>query len=344
MLIVLDTNIIRQDWRLQSEAFNRMLDFSVKTCTPVVLPEIVMMEIGRLYEAEVKKSFSNFESAFGELQRLTRGNSIHRLSNPDFTSIRLEYQIYLRKELHRFHLIEIPSKADGLPDVLLRWREGIKPFKAGKDSFRDSVIWLSVLDLAKHDRRDTVCFISGNIHDFAGNEGDNLHSDLQNEVEKLGLDVRFFRSLNHFNEVHTNHLSFLDEQWLSANIDWKFLNLSVLEGVRGIHCGYYFEAFSRKISKDYDGILNYDPLQAEYDKSILGFNVGWKAKNEYDIWMNLGGEVLVEYFLDDEHFNFIMVYFHTEVSIRIKDKVIVSYEANYYEENSGLSIDDAYEV
>ncbi|WP_255717341.1 PIN domain-containing protein [Dyadobacter fanqingshengii] len=246
--------------------------------------------------------------------------------------------------MHRFHFIEIPTKIDGLPDVLLRWREGIKPFKAGKDAFRDATIWLSVLDLAKRDCRETVCFISSNVHDFADNEGHNLHSDLQSEVEKLGLNVRFFRSLNHFNEVHTNHLNFLNKQLLSANIDCAFLNPSVLEGVRGIHCGYYFETFHRKVSTDYDGILNYDPLQAEFDKSILMFNVGREAKNEYSVWMSLGGEVLVEYLLDDEHFNFLVVHFHTEVNIIIRDKVIVSYEANYHEENSGLSIDDAYEV
>ncbi|MCE7066692.1 hypothetical protein [Dyadobacter sp. CY326] len=217
-------------------------------------------------------------------------------------------------------------------------------FRAGKDSFRDAIIWLSVLDLAKRDYGGPVIFISGNVHDFADNEGNNLHSDLQSEIEKLGLDVKFFRSLNHFNEIHTNHISFIDEQWLSINLDWDFLNLSVLEGVRGIHCGYYFETFHKTISRDDDGILNYDPLQAVYDKSILMFNVGWAVENQYNVWMRLGGEVLVAYLLDDKHANFLMVQFHTEVSIEIKDKVIVSYEANYYAETSGLSTHEAYEV
>ena len=238
----------------------------------------------------------------------------------------------------------MPTNVGGLPEILSRWIKGIKPFKEGKDAFRDAIVWLSVIDFAKRDCTETVCFISGNVNDFADIEGNNLHSDLQSEIEKLGLDVKFFRSLNHFNEIHTKNLSFLENQWLSANIDWAFLNLSVLEGVRGIHCGYYFETFHRKINKGYEGALNYDPLQAEFDKSILMFSVGWKAETEFNVWMNLGGKILVEYTFDEEHLSFLVVNFHTEVNIRIRDKEIVSYEANYYEENSGLSVNEAYEI
>ncbi|MCF2494263.1 hypothetical protein NFI80_01335 [Dyadobacter chenhuakuii] len=189
-----------------------------------------------------------------------------------------------------------------------------------------------------------MCFISANVHDFGDREGNNLHPYLQNETEQLGLDVRYFRSLNHFNAVHANHLNFLDEQWLSTNIDWEFLNLSVLEGVRGIHCGYYFETFERNIVRDYNGILNYDPLQAKYDQSISMFNVGCKAPDEFDVWMSLGGTAIVEYLLDDEHYNFVAVHFHTKVNVRIRDKIIIGYEANYYDENSGLSIEGACEI
>lgn len=189
-----------------------------------------------------------------------------------------------------------------------------------------------------------MCFISANVHDFGDREGNNLHPYLQNETEQLGLDVRYFRSLNHFNGVHANHLNFLDEQWLSTNIDWEFLNLSVLEGICGIHCGYYFETFERNIVRDYKGILNYDPLQAKYDQSISMFNVGCKSTDEFDVWMSLGGTAIVEYLLDDEHYNFVAVHFHTEVNVRIRDKIIISYEANYFDENSGLSIEGACEI
>lgn len=156
--------------------------------------------------------------------------------------------------------------------------------------------------------------------------------------------ISYFRSLNHFNEVYENNLNFLDEGWLSANIDWELLNLSVLEGARGIHCGYYFETFERNIGRDYVGILNYDPVQAKYDQSISLFNVGCKANDEFDVWMSLGGTVMVEYLLNDEHYNFVTVQFRTEVNVRIRDKIITSYEANYDEENSGLFIEHVCEI
>ncbi|MCE7070946.1 hypothetical protein LZG74_11575 [Dyadobacter sp. CY327] len=90
--------------------------------------------------------------------------------------------------------------------------------------------------------------------------------------------------------------------------------------------------------------MNYDPLQAKYDQLISTFNVGCKATDEFDVWMSLGGTAIIEYLLDDEHYNFVAVQFHTKVNVRIRDKIIISYEANYDDENSGLSIEGACEI
>ncbi|USJ31387.1 hypothetical protein [Dyadobacter chenhuakuii] len=113
-------------------AFNLLLDYSAKTWSPIVLPEIVMMEIGRLFDTEVRKAFSQFENSFNELQKLIREDSLNHLSIPDFTSVRLEYEEYLRTKLHRFYFTEIPSKSDILPAFCSVGKMTLSPSKQGR--------------------------------------------------------------------------------------------------------------------------------------------------------------------------------------------------------------------
>ncbi|NIJ55017.1 PIN domain-containing protein [Dyadobacter arcticus] len=338
MHIILDTNIIRQDWRQNSKPFKRLIDYSVKTWSPIVLPEIVMIEIGRLYEREVVKVFSNFRNAFNDLLKLTKNQPVQSLEVPEYGIARIEYEQYLKRRLGQFELIQISPRTDALPDIITRWSENRKPFNLENDAFRDAIIWSSIVDFAKKHAWGPIIFISSNVYDFANSSQDDLHSDLKNEVDMLGLKVKFFKSIVQFNEVYVDHMDFLNEHWLKENIDWDLLNTGVLEGVSGIHCGFYFEYFGRIFTKDFEGNLNYDVVEAAYDGTASTFAADWHGDDEYYVWMNLGGIVVIDYLIDDEVVIRLKAYFHTEVSIEIKGRRIVKYEANYYEENSGLAL------
>jgi len=69
--------------------------------------------------------------------------------------------------------------------TLIKYLGNKKPFDIGKDSFKDSLIWLTYVEYLKKNRLKDNYFISANTKDFADKKTLTLHNDLINDCDKI---------------------------------------------------------------------------------------------------------------------------------------------------------------
>jgi hypothetical protein len=82
--------------------------------------------------------------------------------------------------------------------TLKKYLENTKPFDFGKDSFKDSLIWLSYVEYIKQNKLKDNYFISENIKDFADKKTMKLHNDLINDCDKVTYYKNLAALLNCF--------------------------------------------------------------------------------------------------------------------------------------------------
>jgi len=63
MIIILDTNIYRQDLMMKSHKFDILFDYIKKTHSKIVMPEIVHRELIAIYEREISGRLNDYRKA-----------------------------------------------------------------------------------------------------------------------------------------------------------------------------------------------------------------------------------------------------------------------------------------
>lgn len=191
MRLVLDTSVLRADFRLSGNEFRIFRSAIDRGQHQVYLPEVVLIEIRTLFLREV-------DSLRTDLQKLSR--SLSRLADDEFgdAPASLEdphaaadkYIALLEADL-RF--VQLPPPSIEHRILVTRAAERRKPFSEGGAGYRDALIWVSVIELAQ--QFDDVGLVSLNPRDFA-DKGGSLHRDLLDDIQSFGCHpVRYFRSL-----------------------------------------------------------------------------------------------------------------------------------------------------
>lgn len=70
MNIILDTNILRTDFFLKSKDFEILFDYIKKTHSNIILLDIVLQEIEKLYDEELKEKYDAIKRANFEINKL----------------------------------------------------------------------------------------------------------------------------------------------------------------------------------------------------------------------------------------------------------------------------------
>jgi len=259
--IILDTNILRQDLLFRSAAFRRLLEFSVKTGSVIVVPQMVMDEILRLYSKELENLSATFTKTVNGIRKLVvREHPIMeaQLDNAEYCR---DYREHIHDTLDAYCLQIPPVKDNYLSDVLRRWKLGLKPMSDNGAEFRDALIWQTALDYALGDKHYPTAFISANTRDFANAHGDDFHPHLKEELGRLGVEMKFYSSLDYFIRNYASDIDFITREWLIENIDWEHMNNAALKHVEEIDCTPFF---------------------MNYDDEILGEDAShWKVKSAF---------------------------------------------------------------
>lgn len=226
MNIVLDTNIFVQDFLMTSRKFKILFDYLKKTNSKIIIPEIVYKEIAAVYKRELTEKSLKFIKA-----KETLGRSLVDASVPDYmidvTDEVRKYLIFLKNKLGISDTDIFPYKDIYLKNALDRAIQYIKPCSESREEFCDTILWLTILDIAGTTNEKELVFISNNIKDFAS-DSRHLHPTLVRDAEDKGLTIRYYSSLNDFNEdLGIESISFAKYLVLDENI--KAVNDEVID-------------------------------------------------------------------------------------------------------------------
>jgi predicted nucleic acid-binding protein len=215
MKFVLDSNIFIADFHFKSNDFKLLLDFINKQHHKLVLPRIVWEEIQAVHRRTIKKEEELFNGSKLKLIRYFVEKEIS-----DFTlNLEGETEKYGQFVLSQLKMAatEILAYNDAhLAEIADRAVNRIPPCSSSGEEFRDTMIWLSVLDIASSDEDRTIVFISADKH-FC--QDLHLHPRLSDEATQRDVTVLFYPSIDSFMKEHVERITHPDDSLLDEVID-----------------------------------------------------------------------------------------------------------------------------
>lgn len=227
MNIILDTNVLFNDWTLRSADSQAFLDYVENTGSTIYVPRIVWEEIKKNQQEDLAKKHEAYETACKRL-----GGSM--VNQPDFKVVKFEHAItgddyleWLRKKL-RFDVLEnVLPYGDYTERIAKRVMAKRKPFNLqNSNEYKDTLVWETVLDIiaGKAGKKDEeVVFLSNDTNAFGAgksqqeNKGERgvkgerqvgvLHPQLQEDVDVALADqqVKHFYYYETFAEFLAAH-------------------------------------------------------------------------------------------------------------------------------------------
>lgn len=190
MLIFLDSNIICSDYKMKSPSF----EVAQKVGT-IVLGQIVVDEVCNKYRENLEERVSKAKKAIQDL------NDLLFTPHIDWNELDITGECNKYKDSLEMFIIESgmtvaePYPKDEHEVIVQRALQRKKPFKTdGSTGYRDYLVWLTCLEVAKSYSSEEIHFISCNTRDFADpNDKEKLHPDLLEDLAKKGIsDDRFY--------------------------------------------------------------------------------------------------------------------------------------------------------
>ncbi|MBI1938282.1 MAG: DUF4935 domain-containing protein [Ignavibacteriales bacterium] len=329
MDVILDTNILRKDFKMTSKLFEAFLVFLKKTDSRLVLPEIVVDEILSLYKRELDALNKKYSDV------------VNKISNTSFiTAPKQNLKIDLEKEVTEFNklilhppniypTVIIPNKSEHLKESINILLSAQKPASEKRNEYRDVLIWLSIKEHLKKRKKLNTSFISANTKEFS-DENNQLAPTLIEEVNKLGSCLNYYPSLEEFLKCNADKIEFIDEQWINNNLDSKEVIRLLSDTLerRDYKITQYLERREDNITGEID--IN------EIDYSVDDYFVIDIDEENIFLHLNLFCTVEVEYYIK-EYYDLLygeyekerhrkQIEFLADFSVEIVDKEIVGIE------------------
>lgn len=197
--VVLDANIIRENWLLGGPSVSIVRKFIDLDKCKLFVPDVVRLEINKLFREEVKSHIR----AISKLNKLNivEGTDI---AIPEVGQFCQDYEQKLNERLQELRSEGIQYDHVTHEQVLARINQSRKPFRGSDKGYKDTLIWEGIMSIATQE--STTCFITHNYRDFCeGKDSTRLHSDLFKDVRDKGLpedSVLVCSSIKQFVDVH----------------------------------------------------------------------------------------------------------------------------------------------
>lgn len=311
MDIILDTNIFRSDFLRRGADFEVLKDYLKKTDSSLIIPRIVLDEITNLFKRDVEKHVKDVISAQKKLDRLgIKTKSIEGKISP--ITLAEQYRDNLLKEfdLEKIKIPEYSTYSNAIETFVRKSLNREAPMHK-KDSFRDTLLWLSVIERAKLLKKangESLVFISSNTAEFV--ENGVLHDDLLQEINKLELQVFFFSDLRQFIKKHATVSGTYDIDWISANLNLALIDDDISQFFSQNPDIFHDQALLRFGNEEQQNIdvLSVDDVGV-YDVEIEDCYSYLMADGSYKVYVRL--------------------YFSTVASIEVEDVVYNAIEKEY---------------
>ncbi len=201
IVVVVDTNMIRDSPRLRREEWLSLIENKTAWGVEFAIPEVVVMESVNV----VRREWDKQRSALARVKvgEFGLGNALDSML-AEIDKCSEGYEQWLRDRLGEIGASIVAPPPTDLMDLARRASALRAPYAKDKDGFRDTLIWLTVLAIAQ-DRPDAeVWFVSDNHDDFGPKPGswtgDNtgerddcpilFHQDLREDLDERGLSSR----------------------------------------------------------------------------------------------------------------------------------------------------------
>lgn len=202
-LIILDTNIIFNDFFFKSSDMKKLLKFARHMPVALCITKFNYYEILKKYRDEIRPLLKRVKSIKSDLLRLEASEII------DFEKLKADifvqkYKNTLDKiiEENNIVIIDFPTSKDVTERISLKYFSNKKPFDENKESFQDAIIWESIVEYCKDNEPDNIVFISNNHKDFANKVKNSIHEDLADDIDNLS----YYNSLWAFLENEEDNL------------------------------------------------------------------------------------------------------------------------------------------
>lgn len=233
MNIILDTNILRTDFFLKSKDFEVLFDYIEKTHSNLILLNIVLQEIEKLYDEELIEKRDALKRASFELNKLLHIQNSDK-EQIDYGKERKIFKDNLLKKFRISEYNEIFQLDDSLfAKIVKRAIEKKKPFRSNGIGFKDTILWESIISyINTYSYHDGLIFISNNVKDFADESNKNdLHPMLLEEIQKFKTKIYYFSNIKDFIEKHSKPINSINSKWLDTNIDKNLYLEKIKEAV-----------------------------------------------------------------------------------------------------------------
>ncbi|WP_454862265.1 PIN domain-containing protein [Peribacillus frigoritolerans] len=202
-LIILDTNIIFNDFFFKSSDMKKLLKFSRHQPVDLCITKFNYYEILKKYKDEIRPLVKMVKSTKSDLIRLEASEII------DFDNLKADmftnkYKSFFDSTIkeNNIKIIDFPRSAEVTEKISFKYFNNKKPFDENKVSFQDAIIWESIVEYSKDNEPDNIAFISNNHKDFANKDKNNIHDDLAGDIENLS----YYNSLSAFLVNEENNL------------------------------------------------------------------------------------------------------------------------------------------
>lgn len=196
MKVVLDTNIIFNDFHLKGAKVNGLCESVKLTGDSVYIPEIVVDESTNKYRERIQECKSKIDKNISDFKRLTGKDIKDSSISDEFIAKEAdEYTVLFKKKLQKLNVKIIPYPSISHQELVKRDLARKKPFQESGKGYRDALIWESIksicdkstslLDMPK------IIFVNKNHKDFC--EDGVLHLDLKSDLVDNGIDKNYVR-------------------------------------------------------------------------------------------------------------------------------------------------------
>jgi hypothetical protein len=196
MKIILDSNILCQDFHLRSPGFKLLFDGLLSIPAKLYVPQVAIDEVANRFREELQDTLSQANRLQSAMSRLLPEQPPAILPAIDVTQRSADYKSQLVQTIRAIGGEILPYPDITHQEVVERDLMRKKPFKRDGSGYRDLLIWESVKRLVFLGS-DTIISITNNTKDFG--EGPSVAPELTEELY-FPHRLKLFRTLKDFND------------------------------------------------------------------------------------------------------------------------------------------------
>ncbi len=200
---IIDTNFVHLDFFLRGTNITALTGSSDKLVHNIYMPHVVFDELCNQYREEIDAA-AEAERKYHKI--LNRVNPVfEKHESADWDNLKATYEQILAKRCCDLDICIIKYPQVEHQYLVKRELDKRKPFKDSTKGYRDSLIWETVIALAKKIKKDDcIVFLSENTNDFAKDK--SLHPDLKFDCEKNNIADGKIQLESSFHSFITNEI------------------------------------------------------------------------------------------------------------------------------------------